>query len=295
MSALTNNPPLSVISEVTVKNGFEPHVISMHCQTAKRGTSYPWHNHSFDELTLVTESTSQIGYAGGKTMAQVNSLFLYRAGERHGAWNTTHQAPCYWVVQFSMNTCKLPMLARLTEDDPARRVWCLTEDQARTFKWFFLEIAREQARQHNYSDLAQSTWMRLLLLSIERWATGEEALFSGRETLSPELRRLWQLVHSAARGSAESLQQIFLQSNYDSMRHSFKRAFGYSPREMLLRLKMQDAKRLLSETGLSIKEIAFRCGYNRQHEFARIFHQRVGLSPSQWRYDALSTDYVEPD
>jgi hypothetical protein len=271
-------------NEAAAALSHEPQVIATYCHGAKRGASYSWHSHPFAELTLVAEGACRIGFAGNQSLAQANSLFLYHAGERHGAWNTECQPPCFWVLQFAAGANLMRKLDKLADGDPARRAWHLTTDQSNTFKWIFLEIARERARQQNHHNLAQSSWLRLLLLSVQRWAVGEEVLLGGRDTIPPELHRLWQLVHSAAEDSAESLRHIHLQPNYDSLRHRFRKAFGCSPREMVLRLKMQRAQQLLSETGLSIKEIASRCGYVRQHEFARAFHQRVGLAPSRWRF-----------
>jgi len=54
-------------------------------------------------------------------------------------------------------------------------------------------------------------------------------------------------------------------------------------REMLLRLRMEQARNLLLESNLSIKEISERLGYARQHDFYRAFRQRIGCSPSAWR------------
>lgn len=275
----------TIYDETTADLGHEPQVISAHCHGAKPNASYSWHCHPYAELTLVSEGACRIGFAGGQSLAEANSLFLYHAGERHGAWNTERQAPCFWVVHFAAESDLMPKLNKLADGDPTRRVWHLTPDQSNTFKWIFLEIARERTRQQDHHNLAQSSWLRLLLVSLQRWAMGEEVPLGGRDTIPPELHRLWQLVHSAAEDSAESFHRIHLQPNYDSLRHRFRKAFGCSPREMVLRLRMQRAQQLLSETGLSIKEIAARCGYARQHEFARAFHQRVGLAPSRWRFD----------
>ncbi len=268
----------------------EPEVISAHCHISKRGDSCSWHSHPFSELTLVADSACKIGIAGSQTLTEPNSLFLHHAGERHGSWNTDHHAPSFWVIHFAAGTDLMSTLDKLAVRDPMCRAWRLHADQSNNFKWIFLEMARERARRQDHHSLAQSSWLKLLLLSVQRWATGEKLLFYRREVIPPELHRLWQLVHSAAEDSSDSLREIYLQPNYDSLRHGFRKAFGCSPREMILRLKIQRAQKLLSETGLSIKEIASRCGYVRQHEFARAFHQRVGLAPSRWRFHPSAID-----
>jgi hypothetical protein len=274
--------------------GTDPRLISMKCHGAQPGANYSWHSHPFHEFTLVTEDVTRIGYAAGERLAQPNTLFLYRPGERHGAWTTPRQAPCYWVVHFVAGPTLCPILDRLAEVDPCRRVWQLTPDQTDAFKWLCLQILNEQTQQRNHFDLAQSSWLRLLLLSVQRWAAGESPLLINRDVAQPELLRLWQQVNAAAENPAEMLHQICLLPNYDSLRHSFKKVFGCSPREMILRLRMERAKNLLLETGLSIKEIAARSGYARQHEFARAFHRRVGLPPSQWRLNPFQMKQAAP-
>jgi transcriptional regulator GlxA family with amidase domain len=63
----------------------------------------------------------------------------------------------------------------------------------------------------------------------------------------------------------------------------------------MLRLRLQHAKNLLLESTMSIKEIAQRCGYHRQHEFARAFRQQTGVAPTTWRLQPLARLAGRPD
>ncbi len=261
----------------------------MHCRVAEPGASYPWHDHPFDEFTLVTEDSTLIGYAPGERPTQPNTLLLYHRGERHGAWNPSKQAPRYWVVHFTARAGLYRVADQLAENDPRRRVWQLTEDQVETFKWLFLQILNEQLQQRSHHLLAESAWLRLLLLTVQRWASGEAIPTMTRDEANPDLLNLWHLVNSSVGNPDEALRRIRAIPNYDSLRHAFKTAFGCSPRQMISRLRMQHAKNLLLESGLSVKEIAARCGYARQHEFARAFHEHVGIAPSQWRANPFSS------
>jgi transcriptional regulator GlxA family with amidase domain len=40
---------------------------------------------------------------------------------------------------------------------------------------------------------------------------------------------------------------------------------------------------LLSETELSVKEIATQTGFEDEFYFSRLFRQKLNLTPSQWR------------
>ena len=147
----------------------------------------------------------------------------------------------------------------------------------------FLQMLNERIRPREFQTQAESAWLRLLLISVHRWVTGDTGDALTPDSVSPELVRLWHLVNASVGQPAEFQEQIHTLPNYDSLRHGFKRAFGCSPRDMMLRLRIQHAKNLLLETNLSIKEIADRSGYQRQHEFARAFRQHTGVAPTVWR------------
>lgn len=130
--------------------------------------------------------------------------------------------------------------------------------------------------------------LQLLFIATQRWTLGQQAEPIIPTAAHPDIIKLWHLVNANVGEPCEFNQRIHSLPNYDSLRHGFKRAFGCSPRDMLLLLRLQHAKNLLLESALSIKEIAQRCGYQRQHEFARAFRQQTGVAPSEWRLQPLA-------
>ena len=54
-------------------------------------------------------------------------------------------------------------------------------------------------------------------------------------------------------------------------------------KQYLNSIRINEAKRLLLETELSIKEITYEVGYTSPHSFRRVFKQFEGLSPSEFR------------
>jgi len=65
--------------------------------------------------------------------------------------------------------------------------------------------------------------------------------------------------------------------------HVFRTQTGTSPREMIRSLRIQLAKKLLTSSHLTIKEIAARVGSNDESHFVRDFETTAGMSPTQWR------------
>lgn len=62
----------------------------------------------------------------------------------------------------------------------------------------------------------------------------------------------------------------------------FHRVFHLTPRQMLLKVRLDAASALLGGN-LSITDIATQCGYNDHSAFTRQFKAAVGLTPSQYR------------
>ena len=65
---------------------------------------------------------------------------------------------------------------------------------------------------------------------------------------------------------------------------SFKDRIGMTPSEYLTLLRTESAKRLLSQTGLTVREISAQVGYYDSGSFTRRFKQLTGETPLQYRH-----------
>ena len=72
----------------------------------------------------------------------------------------------------------------------------------------------------------------------------------------------------------------------DYLRHIFKQRIGESPLNYLIRRRLDSACELLNITDLPVGEIAHRVGLDNAYYFSRIFHKRIGQSPSEYRQSA---------
>lgn len=63
----------------------------------------------------------------------------------------------------------------------------------------------------------------------------------------------------------------------------FRRQLNCSPLEMHIRLRMQRACELLESTDLTVSQIAGALGYNDSLYFSRLFRQKIGQPPTQYR------------
>lgn len=72
-------------------------------------------------------------------------------------------------------------------------------------------------------------------------------------------------------------------------RRIFKSYTGFSPHSFLLKMRLRKAAELLVNTGLSVKEIASRSGWEDEYYFSRQFKMNYHLSPGQYRRESSGT------
>ena len=75
----------------------------------------------------------------------------------------------------------------------------------------------------------------------------------------------------------------FVTPNYLSK--LFKNSMNMNLREYINQLRVEEAKRLLLSTSMSVSEIASYVGYFNISYFSTVFHKMVGVSPFDWRRD----------
>lgn len=71
--------------------------------------------------------------------------------------------------------------------------------------------------------------------------------------------------------------------SYSSFRKTFKEYTGFSPARYISEVRMGKAKELLTNTSLSIKEVAYRVGYNNHDYFFTAFRHMTGRTPAEYR------------
>jgi LacI family transcriptional regulator len=68
-----------------------------------------------------------------------------------------------------------------------------------------------------------------------------------------------------------------------TLERRMKQVFGRSPKEEVLRIQIDEARRLLLSTELSIKAVAVRTGFGNSRYFSKVFRDRAGHAPGQFR------------
>jgi AraC family transcriptional regulator len=64
----------------------------------------------------------------------------------------------------------------------------------------------------------------------------------------------------------------------------FRHSFGMTPHRYLTQRRIEEAKRLLRQTGMPLSDIALQVGYSDQSHFTHAFRRCEGSTPAAWRH-----------
>lgn len=95
---------------------------------------------------------------------------------------------------------------------------------------------------------------------------------------------------AAARIAAGAFSPMRLQdvaaalgTSLSTLTKRFKKISGCTPMQYVTRLRMEKAKTLLLETGLTVDQISECCGYQNGFYLSRVFIRHFGMPPAQFR------------
>ena len=71
-------------------------------------------------------------------------------------------------------------------------------------------------------------------------------------------------------------------SEREAMR-SFRKSLHQSPIEYLISYRLNEAKKMLRDSELSITEICYQCGFSDSSYFGKVFRKAYGVTPREYR------------
>ncbi len=72
---------------------------------------------------------------------------------------------------------------------------------------------------------------------------------------------------------------------YETLRKQFRRVFGCSLEQYRIQLRINEAKSMMLDRNMPLKEIASELGYCDTYAFCKQFKQQVGISPGRFKAD----------
>lgn len=144
----------------------------------------------------------------------------------------------------------------------------------------FIEFFNE-GNQHEF---IMDTKMRIL---FHKFSDMYKALINGGASYGKyfnELSEIRQQIHNyqyRPAGADEVAMKLNISTSY--FQHIYKKLFGVSIHQDIIKGRIEHAGRLLQGTDASVSEISLQCGYENLEHFSRQFKKIKGVSPNKYR------------
>lgn len=136
--------------------------------------------------------------------------------------------------------------------------------------------------RHKNQELPRAVALLESILAIA-W----EDKLSGQEEVHPEYKAITEAANDLRRnlGQEPDWHQVSLKAgmSYSKFRTLFRKLEKDSPHDYLLRCRMRAAAEQLRNTSLPVKDVAAHFGYEDVAQFSKLFKQKIGLPPRQFR------------
>jgi len=246
---------------------------------------YSKHDHDAHELLYVVSGEIAVRIGDEEYVGRPGSLLIFSRFEEHSVRVLTKEYRRYTLLispDISRGAENYLLSSVLINRFRGFRhvIDCRMSDSEieQVMKMMAEEYSR---REPMYERLLDSMLMRLLII-IYRISP---ELFLTDENRNTEIVR--DIQSRFEREFAEHYTLSSLASEYhvssSHLAHAFKEITGYSPIEYLISCRLSAAKTLLAKSNKSIKEIIDLCGFSDESNFSRMFHSRVGCTPSNFR------------
>lgn len=151
-------------------------------------------------------------------------------------------------------TAGLDLALAMVEDDHGSAI------AAEVARWLVLPVRRAGGQ----SQFAAELWLRASDRPAVRRVQEHVQAHLGRDLSVPNLAKIAGL-------SPRQFQRVFT------------RELGFPPASFVSRARLEEARRLLESTDLSVVEIATRCGFGTVERMRRAFVRTLGVPPAAWR------------
>lgn len=230
-------------------------------------------------LILMTISgEGELNYEGKRIRLLPNSIFMIDC-QVHHEYHTVGQKWEFKYMHFIGNNCQ-SFYEALNRRSPVIE---LSAASAQKINNNFSMICRLLENVTVYTDfeLANRIFFILTLLVSENMKIESRCDTSDRRIVDRAMEYMRN--HYSEQITVEEIaDKMFMSRPHFSV--VFKRLCGYSPHEYLTILRIEEAKRLLTEADMSVSEIAERTGFLSSSAFAHVFLKKVGVSPMKYRH-----------
>ncbi|MBR2616888.1 MAG: helix-turn-helix domain-containing protein [Clostridia bacterium] len=241
----------------------------------------PTHTHDGYELFFVTRGNATLSVRDKHYTVNEGDVVFISGNEEHRLHSKSDR---YERVIILLNAEKADTLLNakelvsLLKFRPAEFLHVRKLNSMQTATALIDKIQKELSLRAPLYEYAVNALLEQLLILLFR---EDEATTLSSPARFAEIRKYLEENYATTMALEDVAQRFHLSKYY--LAHAFKEECGVSPMQYLTSLRLSHAKRLLTETNLRISEVAARVGFTELNRFCRLFRQKTGVTPKEYR------------
>lgn len=253
------------------------------------------HTHDTDEITLILEGEGYYSSAGQNVQVTAGDLIFIPAGILHGfvclkAWDgisvhyDSSDIPsfCQYLLQHAYRQHPNQILLSRLNRAHLERVKAAIQQLEEECVWVRMnENAFSQ-------DLMRNALETILLSYLKNAPQPSEPVFDGEDSDERMIQDVLKEIHLTYFTSLKIADLAARRFHSESIfRKKFSKRVGVSPKQYIISVRLNEAKRLLSHTDKPVEFIASEVGFTSSSRFYELFIKHVGKTPLEWRNESF--------
>ncbi len=239
--------------------------------------------------------------AGTETLVlRQGDLLFHKPGEFHGLRANGKDCANVFIITFVSSSRMMSFFAhkrcRLRAEH-RHLIASIIEEGRLAFDLPFFDVNMTELKEKKEAPVGAQQLIRLYLEQLLILLIREQTAGDSRYRFLPTKEDVDDQVVSEMISLLEEnlcedikVEQICRRLHYGKtyLSQIFKKKTGYTIRQYYIRLKIEEAKKLMRETECSVTEMAMRLGFESSQYFSRVFQKTTGMTPSEYKHTVMA-------
>lgn len=238
------------------------------------------HTHNYAELFYIVSGDGQFRIEDSLHPVSAGQLVVVNP-------NVLHTEVSFDAHPMEYIVLGIEGLELSVEENPDERFCLLDCGEGRNILPCLREILREVEAQQEGFDTVCQAYTEILVVRLMRSASFSVTSTESTPLVSRQCATIRHYIdlHYKEQLDLDTLAKAAHVNKY-YMSHAFKREYGVSPINYLIRRRIEESRYLLRETDLSLSQIAQILGFSSPSYFSQSFRRSQGMSPMEFRRQA---------
>ncbi|MBE6696301.1 MAG: helix-turn-helix domain-containing protein [Ruminococcaceae bacterium] len=285
---------------LTKENFFRPNE-NVHIQLSDEYPNYIgiWHTHNYIEVVYIISGSAFHEIDGNRYKVKRGDLFIINMNTPHVFFrdeNAKEAFSCYdlmFTPEFfdkslegynsleSLNNAYV-FYSLFSEHREAVPFYNVSDNDFPLFGDLFDKIYLEHKIQKNgYTDMIRAYLLQLIITIFRMDSKGKDGAKSKNINAVNYVVDYIKANYANQISVSKLAKEVFLHPDY--LGRIFRDTTGLSVGEMIQKVRIENACCFLSDSNLTVADVACKCGFFDLRFFYTVFKKRIGISPGEYR------------